>query len=293
MMNTKLTPCLVHFALAVATIFVGTQASAQALTLLPTPTGPNDEVTLTIDISQSESFALKPILEANPDLPVFLWTWSPSDPVVGNGNWDNSNDALQLTKQSDLIYTLTFTPSLFYANIGNLYSNGISCLAKLKNGGPFAGFEDYGEAKTEDFNIVVLPKLCEEKMCVFPETRRPDDFVSMTYNNNLDVDLTDLENDEVYLQVKARATDGQYYALAADADVPNTPELRMTPVPDKPGFYRLVILPEEFFEGIVPEGLGILSMICYPLKPGFTYAPDTTPWNGIYYETLVPLLDCE
>jgi hypothetical protein len=115
----------------------------------------------------------------------------------------------------------------------------------------------------------------------------------MTYNNNLDVDLTDLENDEVYLQVKARATDGQYYALAADADVPNTPELRMTPVPDKPGFYRLVILPEEFFEGIVPEGLGILSMICYPLKPGFTYAPDTTPWNGIYYETLVPLLDCE
>jgi hypothetical protein len=268
-------------------------AVGQAVTLTPSPTGLHEEVTLTFDISQSESFGLKTILEANPDLPVYIWTWTPSDPVGTNGSWNNSNDDLQLVHQGGLTYTLTFVPSQFYTDASGLYSQGISCLAKLKDGAPYPGLEDVGEAKTEDFNVGVLPKLCEEKMCVFPETRRPDDFVSMTYNNNLDVDLTDLENDEVYLQVKARGTDGQYYALAADADVTNTPELRMTPVPDKPGFYRLVILPEEFFEGIVPEGLGILSLICYPLKPGFTYSPDTTPWDGIYYETLVPLLDCE
>ncbi|MGB1636209.1 MAG: hypothetical protein ACPHBR_05450 [Flavobacteriales bacterium] len=268
-------------------------AFGQAVTLSPTPTGLHEEVTLTFDISQSESFGLKTILEANPDLPVYIWTWTPSDPVGTNGSWNNSNDDLQLVHQGGLTYTLTFVPSQFYTDASGLYSQGISCLAKLKDGAPYPGLEDFGEAKTEDFNVGVLPKLCEEKMCVFPETRRADDFVSMTYNNNLDVDLTDIENDEVYLQVKARGTDGQYYALAADADVTNTPELRMTPVPDKPGFYRLVILPEEFFEGIVPEGLGILSLICYPLKPGFTYSPDTTPWDGIYYETLVPLLDCE
>ncbi|MGB1480848.1 MAG: hypothetical protein ACPG66_05675 [Flavobacteriales bacterium] len=268
-------------------------AFGQAVTLSPTPTGLHEEVTLTFDISQSESFGLKTILEANPDLPVYIWTWTPSDPVGTNGSWNNSNDDLQLVHQGGLTYTLTFVPSQFYTDASGLYSQGISCLAKLKDGAPYPGLEDYGEAKTEDFNVGVLPKLCEEKMCVFPETRRADDFVSLTYNNNLDVDLTDIENDEVYLQVKARGTDGQYYALAADADVTNTPELRMTPVPDKPGFYRLVILPEEFFEGIVPEGLGILSLICYPLKPGFTYSPDTTPWDGIYYETLVPLLDCE
>ena len=268
-------------------------AVGQAVTLTPSPTGLHEEVTLTFDISQSESFGLKTILEANPDLPVYIWTWTPSDPVGTNGSWNNSNDDLQLVHQGGLTYTLTFVPSQFYTDASGLYSQGISCLAKLKDGAPYPGLEDFGEAKTEDFNVGVLPKLCEEKMCVFPETRRADDFVSMTYNNNLDVDLTDLENDEVYLQVKARGTDGQYYALAADADVTNTPELRMTPVPDKPGFYRLVILPEEFFEGIVPEGLGILSLICYPLKPGFTYSPDTTPWDGIYYETLVPLLDCE
>lgn len=268
-------------------------AVGQAVTLTPSPTGLHEEVTLTFDISQSESFGLKTILEANPDLPVYIWTWTPSDPVGTNGSWNNSNDDLQLVHQGGLTYTLTFVPSQFYTDASGLYSQGISCLAKLKDGAPYPGLEDFGEAKTEDFNVGVLPKLCEEKMCVFPETRRADDFVSMTYNNNLDVDLTDLENDEVYLQVKARGTDGQYYTLAGDADVTNTPELRMTPVSDKPGFYRLVILPEEFFEGIVPEGLGILSLICYPLKPGFTYSPDTTPWDGIYYETLVPLLDCE
>ena len=72
-------------------------------------------------------------------------------------------------------------------------------------------------------------------MCVFPETRRADDFVSMTYNNNLDVDLTDIENDEVYLEIKG-ATDGNFYSLVDDADVASTPELRMTPLEDKPDF---------------------------------------------------------
>ena len=85
-------------------------------------------------------------------------------------------------------------------------------------------FEDFGEAKTEDFNVGVLPKLCEEKMCVFPETRRADDFVSITYNSNIDVDLTDIENDEVYLQIKARATDGNFYSMVPDEEVTSTPE---------------------------------------------------------------------
>ena len=55
-----------------------------ALSVLPTPTGLNDEVTLTIDVSKSEENALKAILEANPELPVYIWTWSPSDPW---GKW--------------------------------------------------------------------------------------------------------------------------------------------------------------------------------------------------------------
>lgn len=292
-MNTFTTTLQRLALLAGACVVLQTGAFAQAVTLTPSPTGLHEEVTLTIDVSQSESFGLKSILEANSDLPVYIWTWTPSDPVGTNGSWNNSNDDLQLVHQGGLVYSLTFVPSQFYTDASGLYSQGISCLAKLKDGAPFPGLEDFGEAKTEDFNVGVLPKLCEDKMCVFPETRRADDFVSITYNNNLDVDLTDIQDDEVYLQIRARATDGQYYSLVDDADVTNTPELKMAPVPDKPGFYRLIVLPEELFAGIVPEGLGILTMICYPLTPGFTYPPDTTPWDGIYYETGVPLLDCE
>lgn len=264
-----------------------------ALSVLPTPTGLNDEVTLTIDVSKSEENALKAILEANPELPVYIWTWSPSDPVGGNGSWDNSSESMLLTKQSDLVYTLTFTPTQFYSNVASLYSNGISCLAKLKNGGTFAGFEDLGEAKTEDFNIPILPKLCEEEMCIFPEGRRSDDYISVTYNSNLDEDLQFTEGEDIYLQIRGRASSGDFYTLAEDADIANVPELKMTPVENKDGFYRLIFLPDQLFEGIIPSEFDIISMVCYPTVPGFTYEPDTTPWDGIYFETGISLLDCE
>lgn len=265
----------------------------QAVTVTPSPTALQEEVTLTIDVSKSEQFGLKTILEANPDLPVYIWTWTPSDPVGTNGSWNNSSDGCLLTHQGGLKYSLTFVPAEFYTNPSGLYSQGISCLAKLKDGAPYPGFEDFGEAKTEDFNVGILPKLCEDQMCIFPETRRASDFVSITYNTNLDTALNVQEGEDVYLQLSARGTDGQFYTLAEDDQVTNTPELKMTPVADKPGFYRFIVLPEEFFGALMPEGLGILTMVAYPTKAGFEYAPDTTPWDGLYYETNIPLLDCE
>ena len=73
---------------------VASQSFGQAVSLTPSPTGPDDLVTLTIDVSQSQEHGLKAVLEANPDLPVYIWTWSPSGPVAGNGDWNNSNDAM-------------------------------------------------------------------------------------------------------------------------------------------------------------------------------------------------------
>ena len=277
-----------HLGCALALVGYG-----QAVTVTPSPTALQEEVTLTIDVSKSEQFGLKSILEANPDLPVYIWTWTPSDPVGTNGSWNNSSDGCLLTHQGGLKYSLTFVPAEFYTNPSGLYSQGISCLAKLKDGAPYPGFEDFGEAKTEDFNVGILPKLCEDQMCIFPETRRASDFVSITYNTNLDTALNVQEGEDVYLQLSARGTDGQFYKLAEDDQVTNTPELTMTPVEGKPGFYRFIVLPEEFFGALMPEGLGILTMVAFPTKAGFEYAPDTTPWDGLYYETNIPLLDCE
>ena len=69
------------------------------------------------------------------------------------------------------------------------------------------------------------------------------------------------------------------------------PRLAHEPVADKPGFYRMVILPVEHFEEIIPK-LGHSHAHLYPLKPGFTYP--RTPRRGMAFITKqVPLLDCE
>ena len=73
-MTASLQHALRAAGMAVACAFVTTLAWGQAVTLTPSPTGLHEEVTLTIDVGQSEQFGLKSILEANPDLPVYIWT---------------------------------------------------------------------------------------------------------------------------------------------------------------------------------------------------------------------------
>ena len=78
-------------------------AQGQAAYVLPSPTDAAAEMTLYIDVSQSQdgtqNNALKAILTDHPDDPVYLWTWQPASPdgVGGNGNWDASNPAMLMT----------------------------------------------------------------------------------------------------------------------------------------------------------------------------------------------------
>ena len=104
MMTASLQHMLRAAGMAVASAFVTTLACGQAVTLTPSPPGLHEEVTLTIDVGQSEQFGLKAILEANPGLPVYIWTWAPSDPVGTNGSWDSSNDDMQLVHQGGLTH---------------------------------------------------------------------------------------------------------------------------------------------------------------------------------------------
>ena len=85
----------------------------QAITVTPNPTSLGESVTLTIDVGQSEQFGLKPVLQANPDLDVYLWTWQPSDPAGSNGSWNDSNPDMLMTHQGGLVYSITFVPSEF------------------------------------------------------------------------------------------------------------------------------------------------------------------------------------
>jgi hypothetical protein len=84
---------------------LGTTAFSQAAYIQPSPTGKNDTITLYINIAQTtdgtQNGGLNAILTDHPEDTVYLWTWQPAGPVIGNGEWTNSNSDMALTKVSD------------------------------------------------------------------------------------------------------------------------------------------------------------------------------------------------
>jgi hypothetical protein len=248
---------------------------AQKAFVLPSPTGASETMTLYVDVNQTTG-GLKNILTAHPDYvdSVYLWTWNPAGPVVGNGEWANSNSAMRMTHESGLLFSMTFIPTAYYNVDGpTFFTKGISCLAKLKSGYLFES-DGFGEAKTEDLNVSIVPKLCDRLYCLFPEISRNDDYVSITYDNNKETnpELLNLGPDDVYLYIKARYNAFQGVEIATPANAASTPSLKMKPVPGQPGKFRLIFVPKDFFAAIMPAGQQVTELYYYVVKPGFTYA---------------------
>ena len=281
---------LKHLLSTLALVVLATAAMAQKAYVLPSPTDANSEMTLYIDMSKSEdgiqNNGLRAILEAFPDTTVYLWTWQPAGPAAGNGDWNNSADHQQLTKVGNLLYSMTFVPTEYYGVDGpQLFSQGISCLAKLKNGGAMDGFQF--EAKSEDLHVDIVPQLCSARMCIFPELREADDFLSITYDNTQEsyAGLQDMGSDECYLYLLGKVDLFTSYEYIAFADVTNTPELQMTDLGD--GKFRLTFIPEDLFAGILGEGETLSELWYYVARPGFTYPPGPPPFE------IISFLDCE
>lgn len=261
-------------------------AWSQSAFVLPSPTNPNDSVTIFIDVGQTTG-SLRTMLQNHPEYidSVYMWTWMPSGPVCGNGSWDNSNACMKMQHVSGLIYMKKIVPTQFYGVTPlKFFQNGISCLAKFKSGYQFAE-DGIGEAKTEDLKIDIIPALCSDKFCYFPQAARVDDYWSITYDNNQETNpsLQNLGDNECYMYIRARTGPFTFVEYADEPDVTSTPELRMKPVPGKPGFFRITIVPSEFFD--IPAGQSIQSLLFYIVKPGFLPVPPV-------YITYVPL-DCD
>lgn len=281
---------LKHFLSMSALVVLATTAFAQKAYVLPSPTDANSEMTLYIDMSKSEdgiqNNGLKAILEAHPDTTVYLWTWQPAGPAAGNGDWNNSADHQELTKVGEMLYSMTFVPTEYYGVDGpQLFSLGISCLAKLKNGGPMDGFEY--EAKSEDMHVDIVPQLCSARMCVFPELREADDFLSITYDNTQEAyeGLQGMGSDECYLYLLGKVDLFTSYEYAVIADVTSHPELQMTDLGD--GRFRLTFIPEDLFAGIIGEDETLTELWYYVARPGFSYPPGPPPFE------IISFLDCE
>ena len=278
---------------------IGNHTLGQVAYIQPSPTSPDEEVTLFIDINQSQdgiqNNALSAMLDVMSDTThVYLWAWNPSSPVVGNGDWTSSNEGMLLNRIGPKLYAMTFIPTQFFDIDGaELYAKGISCLAKLKDGSPIEGFE--GEAKTEDLIIPVIPRLCDDLICVFPEVRREDDFLSITYDNSQEAyeGLQEMGSEDCYLWMAAKLLDGTNLIYTDEVLVPSTPELKMTSIddgtPETEGRFRLTFIPEELFEPMMDENTSEIDyLICYILRPGFSYPPG--PPN--YYFN-IPILTCD
>jgi hypothetical protein len=245
---------------------------AQAAFVLPSPTPSDEPITLYIDVNQTNG-GLKQMLLAHPEVQdeVYIWTWMPSDPIGGNGSWGDSNEERKLVNEGNLVYSWTFVPTEAYGVDGpTFFANGISCLAKLNNGNDFPD-DGVGEAKTEDLKVSIIPKLCDAKFCNFPLLGKQADFLSITYDNNqeLNPNLQNLGADECYLFLTAYFDEfGFSFANYATQVVTTTlPEMKLKPVAGSPGFFRITIIPEELF----PNAPGpIVSLKYMVLKPGYT-----------------------
>ena len=94
-----------------------TKVQTGTFTFSPANFGLNDEVTITVSDVDPTIW--------NPGEPnnIYLWAWYfnhcgdfVGGPVNGNGQWQDSNEELQMTNNGDGTYSYTLTPSVFYGS---------------------------------------------------------------------------------------------------------------------------------------------------------------------------------
>lgn len=272
-------------------LVIGTSTSAQKVYVLPSPTDANSEMTLFIDMNQSEdgiqNNGLSGILDAYPDTAVYLWTWDPSGPAAGNGDWDNSASHQELNKVGPKLYSMTFVPTEYYGVDGpQLFSRGISCLAKLRNGAEAEGFPF--EAKSEDMHVDIIPKLCDARLCVFPELREPDDYITITYDNTKETlyeGLQGMADDDCYIYLLGKVDAFTSVELSIESEVTQNPDLKLQSMGD--GRFRTTLIPEDLFAPLLTEDQVLSEIWYYIVREGFSYPPGPPPFE------IISLLDCE
>lgn len=272
-------------------LVIGTSTSAQKVYVLPSPTDANSEMTLFIDMNQSEdgiqNNGLSGILDAYPDTAVYLWTWDPSGPAAGNGDWDNSASHQELNKVGPKLYSMTFVPTEYYGVDGpQLFSRGISCLAKLRNGMEAEGFPF--EAKSEDMHVDIIPKLCDARLCVFPELREPDDYITITYDNTKEIlyeGLQGMADDDCYIYLLGKVDAFTSVELSIESEVTQNPDLKLQSLGD--GRFRTTLIPEDLFAPLLAEDQVLSEIWYYIVREGFSYPPGPPPFE------IISLLDCD
>ncbi len=252
-------------------LLIGTAAQAQVAYIVPKEADVNQEVTLYVNVKDPGCNCPNLV---NATDPIYVWSWKPSDPKVGNGTWNSSNEDLKMTDEGNGLWSFKMIPSQFYniTDVELFYQENIHLLVKLKDGGSGGGTDKENKSGDLVANIDPMPG-CVEKMCPFPINFNQDDYFTLRYDNNKEekTSMKDLQPGDVYVHVRCIAN-GNLYEVSDFNSVWNNPDLAMRSEGDV--IFTLTFIPEEFLP--IPQGAQITSLVFVIRRKVFVTPDDKT-----------------
>jgi len=267
------------FIYAAALLLGSSMAYAQVSTEPPKPDeiDPDKELKIIVNINAldaTQEYVQNLQEDAANGMDLYIWTWSPAEHPVGhplvNGlgdrAWQNSNDSLKMTKESDGIYSFTMIPTEFYeVTAQDVYANDIKFLVKPQNGG---GFGD-PDRKSDDLEVLVDPPSLERNPAyLFPGRFVTNDLVLIYYDNTQEEKegMQNLGDDEAYVYAEAELSDSSVVRIANNSfTVGSFPELKMDSYGN--GIFKKYFIPRDLFN--VPAGLEVTRVVFFIQKKTF------------------------
>lgn len=262
----------------------------------PKEIDPEATLKIIVNLNQldaSQEFVTNLLDSADNGADLYIWTFSPAEHPAGhplvNGSgeraWQNSNEALKMTKESDRVYSFTMVPTDFYeVTAQEVYDKDIKFLVKTKSGG---GFGD-PDTKSEDLTLAVdPPKLTLDPAYGFPSKPQADDLVVIYYDNTRETipTMQNLNPNDCFVYAQATLSDSTEIKIERLNQVAQNDKLQM-PFNAVEGVFKKYIIPNEFFD--VPAGLKIEKMTFLVIRRTTFVGPGDRVRNEIVFN-----LPCE
>lgn len=245
---------------------------------------PADTLKIYVDLTQTDC----DILVGNTG-PLYIWTWMPSDPVNGNGDWSASNTDNALEDMGNNVWRFTMIPTEFYGKTAQeVFDGDISFLVKALDGGSGGDCSaaSGAENKTEDLMIEIDPPTGGlKKVYSFPETVSDDtvaitqkDVFTLVYDNSIEDKVSMQNPGDLYVYARAFDTDGTEYRPSTLNQVGTNDALRMAQDGDT---YCWMIQPEQLFA--LPSGKTLNFVQLQIIKQILTNSDDAVDGTFFYY----------
>tara|TARA_Y100001954_G_C15806447_1_gene602894 strand:+ start:1952 stop:2830 length:879 start_codon:yes stop_codon:yes gene_type:complete len=234
---------------------------SQAAYVQPVPTNVNMTARINVDISKPDCECPN-LQDANFDDPLYLWSWLPSEPIVGNGSWDSSNEELRMIQDNsnpNIWYIDVIITDFYGVSVNTAYSNGLSYLVKKKNG--LDGGNNDLENKSRDFNITLIPPPCEDRLCPYPQALQQDDYFTIIYNIskelniNFNPDSLSINNEgilmdgDISIHLRINTNLGNTYENSPQNQMFNISESNFLPLYNiESRYFSYTFIPEEIYD---------------------------------------------